>query len=250
MTVVNTLKLGSTRLSYLHQPLFNFNKFTEEHPFQPTVHICEFSGARFLNICAISLDKQSRGHERSKPTQPVFQSSLLHSFYIHQCGFSRRIQWWSFHSKRTRNEHTGDFITFSELILFVYFQNTGIHHWTRISETAVQLLTRYVHIFHSIDGYVDPEERHSNSSMTLCGWIKPGIQEITHFTLSRKENGVSMVDIPFDIWLHITSFLSKSELWDKRTINHMVFHIALDNHYRPVSINLDFCEQRENIQSF
>ena len=103
----------------------------------------------------------------------------------------------------------------------------------------------------TIDGHVDPEERHSNSNMTLCEWIKkPGIRKITHFISSCREDGVSMVDIPFDIWLHITSFLSKAELWDIRTINRMVFHIALDNHYRSVNINLDFCEKRENIQSF
>jgi len=59
---------------------------------------------------------------KAKPTRLVYQSSLLHNFYIHRCGFSTRIQWWIFHSKRTRNEDTGDFITFPELILFVYFK--------------------------------------------------------------------------------------------------------------------------------
>jgi len=104
---------------------------------------------------------------------------------------------------------------------------------------------------HTIDGHTGPEARHSNSNMKLCELKKkPGIRKTTHFIWYHRENGVSMVDFPFDIWLHITSFLSKPELWDIRTINRMVFHIALDNHYRSVNINLDFCEQRENIQSF
>jgi len=105
--------------------------------------------------------------------------------------------------------------------------------------------------FTMIDGLVDPKNGIATPKMTLCEWIKkPGIRKITHFISSCREDGVSMVDIPFDIWLHITSFLSKAELWDIRTINRMVFHIALDNHYRSVNINLDFCEKRENIQSF
>jgi hypothetical protein len=58
------------------------------------------------------------------------------------------------------------------------------------------------------------------------------------------------IPLPFDIWLHITSFLSKAELWDIRTLNRLIFDIALDSHYRSVNINLDFCEQKENIQSF
>jgi len=58
------------------------------------------------------------------------------------------------------------------------------------------------------------------------------------------------IQLPFDIWLHIASFLSKAELWDIRTLNRVIFDIALDSHYRSVNINLDFCEQKENIQSF
>jgi len=69
---------------------------------------------------------------------------------------------------------------------------------------------------------------------------------------TERENGTPMPDIqlPFDIWLHIASFLSKAELWDIRTLNRVIFDIALDSHYRSVNINLDFCEQKENIQSF
>ena len=48
-----------------------------------------------------------------------------------------KIQWFPFHLKQTRIETTEDFIRFPELILFVYFLNTGIYRWTRISETTV-----------------------------------------------------------------------------------------------------------------
>jgi hypothetical protein len=69
---------------------------------------------------------------------------------------------------------------------------------------------------------------------------------------AERENGIPMLDIqlPFDIWLHITSFLSKAELWDIRTLNRVIFDIALDSHYRSVNINLDFCGKKENIKSF
>jgi hypothetical protein len=75
----------------------------------------------------------------------------------------------------------------------------------------------------------------------------------TSLTLNaERENGIPMLDIqlPFDIWLHITSFLSKAELWDIRTLNRVIFDIALDSHYRSVNINLDFCGRRKTSKVF
>jgi hypothetical protein len=61
---------------------------------------------------------------------------------------------------------------------------------------------------------------------------------------------MDILQLPYDIWLYITSYLSKAELWDVRTLNRVIFDIALDSHYRSVTVNLDFCEQKETTQSF
>ena len=130
------LWLGSTRLSYLHQSLFNFNKLTWEQLLQPTAHISGFLGAKFLDICAILLDKQSRGHE-SKANLTCL-SKLPFAQFLHpsvQLLNTNPMVDFSFETNQ-KWRHWG-FYNISWINFICLFQNTGIHCWTRISKTAV-----------------------------------------------------------------------------------------------------------------
>ena len=45
-----------------------------------------------------------------------------------------------------------------------------------------------------------------------------------------------MVDLPDDVWLHIVTFLTPSDIWRLRSMNRIFLSIALDNRYRVVVI--------------
>ena len=41
-----------------------------------------------------------------------------------------------------------------------------------------------------------------------------------------------MVDIPYDVWKHITDFLPSDDVKNLLTINHALFNIAMDERYK------------------
>ena len=49
--------------------------------------------------------------------------------------------------------------------------------------------------------------------------------------------------LPFDIWLHIASFLPSSQLRNLYTVNHALFEIAMDERYK--EIRFDFRSDSE-----
>lgn len=49
-----------------------------------------------------------------------------------------------------------------------------------------------------------------------------------------------MVPLPYEIWLHITSYLSKDELWRLRYLSHVLFDIAMDNRYKTLDFSIRF----------
>ena len=45
-----------------------------------------------------------------------------------------------------------------------------------------------------------------------------------------------MAELPYDVWLLITSFLTHQEVWRLFSVNRMLFSIAMDEHYRTTYI--------------
>jgi len=40
-----------------------------------------------------------------------------------------------------------------------------------------------------------------------------------------------MTELPYDVWLLITSFLTRNEVWRLLSVNRTLFSIAMDGHY-------------------
>jgi hypothetical protein len=47
-----------------------------------------------------------------------------------------------------------------------------------------------------------------------------------------------MAELPYDVWLHIISFLNREEVWRLLSINRTLFSIAMDDHYKTTSIGI------------
>lgn len=45
------------------------------------------------------------------------------------------------------------------------------------------------------------------------------------------------MDLPFDIWVHITTFLPASQRCKLYAVNHALFEIAMDEQYRAMDLS-------------
>jgi len=41
-----------------------------------------------------------------------------------------------------------------------------------------------------------------------------------------------MAELPYDVWLHIISFLNHDEVWRLLSVNRTLFSIAMAEHYK------------------
>jgi len=48
-----------------------------------------------------------------------------------------------------------------------------------------------------------------------------------------------MADLPYDLWIRVVHFLSREDVWTLRSVNRILFNIAMDDHYQFISINFD-----------
>jgi hypothetical protein len=53
---------------------------------------------------------------------------------------------------------------------------------------------------------------------------------------SLSHTRLSMAELPYDVWLHIVSFLKHEEVWRLLSVNRTLFSIAMDDHYKTTSI--------------
>jgi len=60
--------------------------------------------------------------------------------------------------------------------------------------------------------------------------------------------GIDMSDLPFELWLHITSFISDSEVWELRAVNRILLEVALDRRFRTVAFYLPFSKPTKSDQ--
>jgi len=58
-----------------------------------------------------------------------------------------------------------------------------------------------------------------------------------------------MSDIPLELWFHITSFISDSEVWKLRAVNRILLQVALDRRFRRVTLHLPFSKPTKSKQS-
>lgn len=61
---------------------------------------------------------------------------------------------------------------------------------------------------------------------------------------------VIMVVIPYEIWLHIASFLNKEEIWNLRYLSHVFLDIAMDSRYRTLHFSVRFRKTTEYMSKF
>jgi len=45
-----------------------------------------------------------------------------------------------------------------------------------------------------------------------------------------------MAELPYDVWLHIISFLNRDEVWRLLSVNRTLFSIAMGEHYKTTYI--------------
>jgi hypothetical protein len=45
-----------------------------------------------------------------------------------------------------------------------------------------------------------------------------------------------MAELPYDVWLHIISFLNSDEVWRLLSVNRTLFSIAMAEHYKTTYI--------------
>ncbi|PPQ94236.1 hypothetical protein CVT25_006662 [Psilocybe cyanescens] len=59
-----------------------------------------------------------------------------------------------------------------------------------------------------------------------------------------------MDDIPYELWLHITSFLLQDEIWALRSLNKSLFSIAMESRFQTVAVSLNNIVSKEYRRKF